>query len=76
MVNKLFALLIKAFGKDTTSAIQHFISYGKLEGRQTTLFNATSYLNNYGDLRNAFGVNEELATRHYVEYGFNEGRFY
>ena len=65
---------MNAFGKDTTSAIHHYISYGKSEGRNTTIFNAISYLNNYGDLKNAFGDNEELATKHYVEYGFNEGR--
>ena len=65
---------MKAFGSNTTEAIKHFISYGKSEGRSTDIFNATSYLNNYGDLKNAFGENQELATKHYVEYGFNEGR--
>ena len=67
---------MNAFGSNTTEAIKHYISYGKSEGRLTNLFNATSYLNNYSDLRNAFGDNQELATKHYVEYGFNEGRVF
>ena len=67
---------MNAFGSDSTKAIKHFISHGKSEGRVTNLFNATSYLNNYGDIRNAFGDNQELATKHYVEYGFNEGRLF
>ena len=67
---------MKAFGSDTTEAIKHFISYGNSEGRSTDIFNATSYLNNYADLRNAFGNDLELATKHYVESGFNEGRVF
>ena len=65
---------MNAFGSNTTEAIKHYISYGKSEGRSTNLFNATSYFNNYADLRNTFGNNQELATKHYVEYGFSEGR--
>ena len=63
-----------AFGCDTISAKEHFISFGMLEGRATDGFNATGYLNSYADLSNAFGDNQDLAIRHYVEHGFAEGR--
>ena len=63
-------------GSNTTNAIRHYISYGKLEGRSTNIFNAESYLNNYSDLANAFGNDHTLATKHYVESGFSEGRLF
>ena len=37
-------------------------------------FNATNYLNNYGDLSNTFGNDLEAAIRHYINYGYAEGR--
>ena len=46
------------------------------ESRVTNSFDATSYLNNYPDLRIFFRNDQELATKHYVEYGFNEGRIF
>ncbi len=63
-------------GGDPTEAVRNYISFGKLENRPINSFNAQSYLNNYGDLRNAFGNNQELATKHYVKSAFNEGRIY
>ena len=67
---------MKAIGGNTTEAIKHYILYGKSEGRLTNIFNAESYLNNYGDLKSAFGNDQGLATKHYVESGFNEGRVF
>ena len=52
------------------------ISYRNSEDSLFSSFNSESYLNNYGDLRNAFGNDKELATKHYVEYGFYEGRVF
>ena len=64
------------FQSNTTEAIKHFISFGKAEGRSTTIFNADSYLNNYVDLKSAFGNDHTLAAKHYVESGFSEGRVF
>ena len=52
------------FQSNTTEAIKHFISFGKAEGRSTTIFNADSYLNNYPDLKSAFGNDHTLAAKH------------
>ena len=67
---------MSVFGSDTTEVIKHYISFGKAEGRSTTIFNAQSYLNNYADLRSAFGNDQTLAAKHYVESGSNEGRVF
>ena len=67
---------MSALGSNTTEVIKHYISFGKSEGRSTTIFNAESYLNNYADLQSAFGNDLTLATKHYVESGFNEGRVF
>ena len=53
---------------------EHYINYGISEGRNINSFNATNYLNNYGDLSNIFGNDLEAATRHYINYGYAEGR--
>ena len=66
--------LSRAFGSDTSSAIQHYINHGYAEGRSLDSFDASSYLSLNGDLQNAFGSDLNAATQHYVLHGFNEGR--
>ena len=67
---------MSSLGSNTIEAIKHYISYGKSEGRSTSIFNADSYLNNYADLKNALGNNQTLVAKHYVEISFNEGRVF
>ena len=40
------------------------------------IFNAESYLHNYGDLKSAFGNDHNLAKKHFIEHGFAEGRVF
>lgn len=63
-------------------AYQHWIKYGKKEGRtfkdinNNDKFNWTSYIDNYEDLQKA-GINtKEKAYQHWMNYGIKEGRTY
>ena len=40
----------------------------------TYLFDATYYMNKYGDLKKAYGANEKALYEHFVKYGASEGR--
>ena len=66
--------LIRAFGSDTSSAVQHYINHGYAESRSFDTFNASNYLALYSDLQSAFGSDLNAAAQHYVLHGFNEGR--
>ena len=66
--------LIRAFGSDTSSAVEHYINNGYAEGRSLNSFDASSYLSLNGDLQTALGSDLNAATQHYVLHGFNEGR--
>ncbi|WP_109117497.1 right-handed parallel beta-helix repeat-containing protein, partial [Azospirillum sp. TSO22-1] len=65
--------LMAAFGTDTAAATQHYLQYGRAEGRGTT-FDALSYVAAYGDLAAAFGTDTAAAMRHYIQSGRIEGR--
>ena len=41
---------------------------------RTPVFDASFYINVYGDLRNAFGSNQESARNHWISKGIKEGR--
>ena len=64
--------LIRAFGSDTSSAVEHYINNGYAEGRSlNSLMPQVIYLNR--DLQtDSFDLN---VTQHYVLHGFNEVGF-
>jgi hypothetical protein len=66
--------LIHAFGADASAGVQHFLTYGSLEGRSVGSFDGLAYLAAYPDLIQAFGADTAAAARHYIEHGFAEGR--
>ena len=67
--------LVKAFGDNRESYINHFINSGMKEGRRgKTEFNLEYYYYNYEDLRNAFGENKIKYYQHYQNSGHTEGR--
>lgn len=77
----MYSDLTAAFGATGyPTALQHFITNGMGEGRvglyalRGEVFNATWYLQHYGDLQAAFGTNTSAATQHWLTYGVNEGR--
>jgi len=65
--------LIRAFGANIVAGAQHYLDFGKAEGRSIT-FDANAYLAKYTDLRGAFGTDFDAATVHFIEHGFAEGR--
>lgn len=66
--------LIQAFGANPAAGEQHYLAYGRAEGRQLDIFDENQYLANYPDLQAAFGTDGEAATIHFINYGYNEGR--
>ena len=73
-VNK-YADLKKAYGNNQAKLKNHWITYGKKEGRVASeLFDAKYYLNKYPDLKNAYGNDYRKAYDHFVVYGIKEGR--
>jgi len=65
--------LIGAFGANAQAGFDHFVGYGRFEGRTAT-FNGLSYIASYGDLINALGANADAGVSHYIQWGRNEGR--
>lgn len=70
--------LISVYRDDLTGLTNHYLQYGRFEGRSTDNFDelrytASSYVNG-GDLIGAFGLNGGAATLHYLTNGFFEGR--
>lgn len=77
-----------AFGYDATALYNHYMSYGKAEGRTAIFteetqaaatesletFNYQAYADTYPDLKAAFGYNATALYNHYVSYGKAEGR--
>lgn len=67
--------LRKAFGAKQASYAQHFLTYGKHEGRQASvLFNPALYKAAYIDLQRAFGKEWADYYKHYISNGVKEGR--
>jgi arylsulfatase B len=66
--------LIRAFGTDEAAAEQHYLLFGRAEGRPTDDFDEGRYLAKHADLRAAFGPDTRAATVHYILHGFAEGR--
>ena len=67
--------LVRAFGNNHYSALQHFAVHGMREGRNSSPdFSVHAYRANYNDLRNAFGNQLDRYYQHYTHYGLIEGR--
>lgn len=82
-----YADLKKAFGDDVQKLLQHWVQYGKKEGRiakevkyiykgvdYTKEFDPVYYVNKYADLKQAFGDDVNKLLQHWVEHGKAEGR--
>lgn len=64
-----------AFGINATKLFEHFIEYGRVEGRQAiSTFNPVVYKNRYPDLQDLFEDNMISYYNHYIIYGFQENR--
>ena len=67
--------LKKAFGTDEKKALEHFIQFGIVEGRQACAsFSVLEYKENYEDLRKAFGNDSRMYVQHYLSHGYGEKR--
>ena len=79
-----------AYGNNNELALDHYVRFGKAEGRSDVneaelliteeknelrnTFDANYYLERYSDVKEAYGSDAELALDHYVRNGKNEGR--
>lgn len=59
----------QAYGLDIQRATEHYILWGRDEGRNPGTFNAEQYLRNYADVRAVAGTDLSAATIHYIEFG-------
>ena len=67
--------LQRAFGKDYSALLRHFVTCGMSEGRQASeFFDVYYYKNRYYDLREAFGSDLRQYYIHYINCGKREGR--
>lgn len=67
--------LKKAFGYDDKSLFNHFLQYGRKEGRQASInFNLDAYKKNNPDVARAYNNDNVLLYEHYCRFGYNEGR--
>lgn len=83
-----YADLKAAFGYDAAALYNHYLSYGKAEGRTAVFtenaqntaaesletFDYKAYADTYADLKAAFGYNATALYNHYLSYGKAEGR--
>lgn len=67
--------LKKAFGYDDKSLFNHFLQYGRKEGRQASInFNLDAYKKNNPDVARAYNNDNVLLYEHYCRFGYKEGR--
>lgn len=67
--------LKKAFGSNSDKLFEHFLAYGRVEGRQAiSTFNPVAYKNRYLDLQQIFKDNMASYYNHYILYGYKEKR--
>lgn len=66
------------FGNDFLALYNHYVLFGKNEGRKTVDvpdgFDSGYYASTYPDAGLAYGSDAEGLFKHYVVFGFNEGR--
>ena len=71
----LYPDLQHKIGYNPTLLRQHYLQYGKKEGRSpSSLFDPVYYLIRYWDLKEAFGDNWAKAYDHFIRYGIKEGQ--
>ena len=64
-----------AFGYDKVALLNHYLTYGIAEGRETGgLLDIVKYREAYPDLDAAFGDNWNAYVNHFLNYGVYEGR--
>ncbi len=80
--------LKNAFGTDARKLMEHWVTYGRFEGRapnngfsdagrvkaMAANLDTKFYANKYADLRNAFGYDAEALYQHWISYGMKEAR--
>lgn len=67
--------LSRAFGRNKSQLYNHWLNYGKREGRSPSpVYDPNYYLSHNADLKNAFGSNYTALYNHFVTYGINEFR--
>ena len=66
--------LIRALGANPLAGEQHYLSYGRAEGRPLDRFDELQYLANYPDLQRAFGQDTGKAVEHFIRFGYFEHR--
>jgi lipoprotein-anchoring transpeptidase ErfK/SrfK len=67
--------VVKVYGKSEEKLLEHYLKYGRYEGRSASAdFNLAIYRNNYADLNAAFGNDLDAYPEHYRKYGIKEGR--
>lgn len=67
--------LAAAFGNNTQSYIDHYLTQGIYEGRtKGALFDPLTYAEAYDDIKNIYGYDINALVRHYVNYGAAENR--
>ena len=67
--------LAAAFGNNTQSYIDHYLTQGVYEGRtKGALFDPLTYAEAYDDIKNIYGYDINALVRHYVNYGAAENR--
>ena len=66
--------LIQAFGANAAAGEQHYLRYGRAEGRRLDVFDEKQYVANYPDLKSAFGNDGKAATIYFINFGYAEGR--
>ena len=70
-----YADLDEAFGDNWDAYLEHYLTYGAKEGRESgTGFNAVDYAERYEDLQEAFGEDVLALWQHYQTYGVSESR--
>lgn len=66
--------LAAAFGSDETAAREHYLRFGRAEGRAPQSFDPLAYLAANPDVVAAYGYDRKAATQHYLAFGRREGR--
>lgn len=67
--------LKKAFGYNDKSLFNHFLQYGRKEGRQAAMnFNLDAYKKNNPDVVQTYNNDNVLIYEHYCRFGYKEGR--
>ena len=64
-----------AYGYDENKLLQHYLTYGIKEGRNSSpIFNVRYYIESNKDVKLAYGNDYEAAFKHFRDYGCNEYR--